>query len=131
MGILDGPLAQSIYDGFKGKLLSGTLRKNVEGDSGALDGKGDPIDVAPTDYDTEGFVDNYDDAYRARAGIPQTDVMVGIFGKSIDGVIVEKDDIASFTRSGVTTWYQVRRAKLDPAGALWDCQSFVIPEPAS
>lgn len=131
MGILDGSLASSIYKGFKGKLLTGSLRQLVTPESGGLDEFGDPQDGTPVYTAIEGFVDDYDDAYRARAGIPDTDTSVNIFAKSCPGVTPTKDDICRMRQAGVDTWYQLRRVKVDPAGALWVCQAFVIPEPAT
>lgn len=128
--LLDGDLATSIYEGFKGKLLTGLIRQRVTPESGALDSLGDPIELSSTDTVIEGFVENYDDAYRARAGIPETDIQVNFFSKSADGVTPGKDDLVKFTRGTTDTWYQLRRVKTDPAIALWSCQAFQIPEPA-
>lgn len=123
MGVLDGPLATAIYKGFKGKLKKGVLRQMQFPDSGAQDDLGDDIDGAPVDYKFEGFTDNYSDFYKAQAGIPDTDLKVCIFAKSMpDHVRPGKDNKA---RVG-TVWYQLRAAKVDPAGALWECQAFEI-----
>lgn len=130
MGFLDGSLAQSIYDGFKGRLLTGTIRQSAAPDSGVLDDRGDPIDTVETDTALEGFTENYDDAFMARAGIPGTDLMVNIFAKSCPSITPGKDDRVAMVQAGVTTWYQLRRAKIDPAGALWVCQAFKIPDPS-
>jgi hypothetical protein len=130
MGLLDGSLAEQIYAGFKGKLLTGIIRKRSQPESAALDSLGDPLELAPADTAIEGFTENYDDAFAARAGIPSTDIMVNIFAKSCPGIVPGKDDIVRMTQAGVATWYQLRRAKVDPAGALFICQAFVIPEPA-
>lgn len=129
MGLLDTQLRDAIYAGFKDKLLSGVIRQYSEPASGALDEYGDPIDVAPTDTDIQGFVDEIDDRYRAQAGIPEEDVLVNIFGGSATSVTPAKDDVVRFTRNSVATWYQLRRVKVDPAGALYTCQAYVIPEP--
>lgn len=128
-GILDGSLADAIYKGFKGKLLTGSIRQLVTPESGGLDSFGDPQDGVPVYTALEGFAEDYDDAFRARAGIPQTDVKVNVFAKSIPGIVPSKDDIVRLRQAGVDTWYQLRRAKIDPAGALWECQAFVVPEP--
>ena len=131
MGILDGPLAQSIYAGFQGKLLVGLLRRTDVAGSGGLNDKGDPNAVAPATYDCQGFVDKFSAFTRKQAGIPETDLKVCIFGASLPaGFEPQKDDQVKFTRAGVATWYQLRTADVDPAGALWECQGFVIPEPA-
>lgn len=130
MSLLEGDLATSIYNGFKGKLLTGVIRKRDIADSGALDSRGDPELGVPVDHPMEGFSENYDDAFRARAGIPITDFKVNVFGKSLPGVTLGKDDIGYFTRNGVQEWFQLRRVTKDPAGALWTCQAFEIPGPS-
>lgn len=135
MGLLDGGLAQSIYDGFRGQLLTAKLRKRTVPTSGALDRAGDPIDPpAPTDQVCEGFIDRYSDFTHAQAGIPRDDLKLCIFGKSLpDGVRPEKDDIAQITgpvgSEFYGRWFQIRQRAIDPAGALWECQSFEIKAP--
>jgi hypothetical protein len=129
VGILEGSLAEQIYKGFKGRLLSGIIRQRAVPTSGALDTYGDPIDLAPVDTALEGFTEDYDDAFRARAGIPGTDLKVNIFAKSCPAITPGKDDLVKFTRAGVAEWYQLRRVKVDPAGALWECQAFRIKDP--
>lgn len=131
MGLLDGQLAQAIYDGFKGKLLKGSLRREVIGDSSGLDELGDPVAAQPTTWGIQGFTDEYSDFFKAQAGIPTSDLKVCIFGKSLPaGVRPQKDDKVSFVQAGVSTWYQLRKATTDPATALWTCQGYVIPAPA-
>lgn len=136
MSLLDGSLAQSIYDAFKGQLLTGKLRKHAIPSSGALDRAGDPIDPpAPTDYDFEGFIDQFSAFTRAQAGIPDTDLKLCFFGKSLPaGLKPEKDDIAQITGPAGSIyygkWYQVRNGAIDPAGALWESQAFEIEEPS-
>lgn len=129
MSMLNGSVATAIYKGFKGKLLTGTIRQYSSPASGALDEYGDPIDLAATNTSIEGFVDAYSAFYAAQAGIPETDLKVCIFGKSCPGVIPTKDDVVKFTQAGSATWYQIRAVAVDPALALYECQAFVIPEP--
>lgn len=130
MGILDGQLAQAVYDGFKGRLLKGTLRREVIGDSSGLDELGDAVAPEPVSWGAQGFTDEYSDFFKAQAGIPTTDLKVCIFAKSLPaGVRPQKDDKVSLTQAGVTTWYQVRKVMTDPATALWTCQSFVCQAP--
>ena len=127
-GLLDGYIAAAIYAGFKGRLLKGTLRRNVP--SGNLDDYGDATATSPSTWTTEGFTELYSDFFRAQARIPETDLKVNIFAKSLtSGVRPRKDDLASFTQAGVVTWYQLRNATVDPAGALWTCRAFVVPAP--
>lgn len=132
MGILDGEIASSIYAGFKGKLLSGLIRQRAVPDSGALDDRGDPIDIATTETMLEGFYEDYDASYLARSGLPQDSVKVNIFAKSCPDVTPGRDDLVKLTRAGVEHWFQLRRVRTDPAVALWECiDAFAIPEPES
>lgn len=126
MGILDGQLAQAVYAGFKGKLKTGLIRQEIAPASGALDGNGDPIDVSPVFTKIEGFTDQYSAFYKAQAGIPDTDLKVCWFAKSAPGVTPGRDDKIKIG----ATWYQVRDYRVDPATALWECQSFEIEPPA-
>lgn len=131
MALLTGDLASQVFAAFKGKLLKGIIRQTVIPESGALDSHGDPIDSDPVDTAIEGFFENYDDAYKARAGIPLNDLQVNIFAKSCPGVTPTKDDVVKLIGTGgVAVWYQLRKVKTDPATAMWVCQSFVIPEPS-
>lgn len=119
MSLLEGQIANQIFNGFKGKLLTGTLTRNVP--TGATDSNGDAV-TSETNYSCEGFVSSYEETFRARAGIPETDSKVNIFGKSID-VEPKKDDIVTFNAG---EYWKVRRVKVDPAGALYVCQSYRI-----
>lgn len=131
MGLLDGGLATSIYRGFKGRLLSGEIRQYVAPQSGGHDEFGDPAaTLVPVDTAIEGFTEDYDDAYAARAGIPGTDFKVNIFAQSAPAITPGKDDTGYFTRAGVKEWFQLREVRTDPAKALWTCQAFSIPEPS-
>lgn len=134
MGLLDGELAQSIYDGFKDKLLTFAYRERTVPDSGALDELGDPLDLASDDTDCQGFIDEYSAFTRAQAGIPDTDLKVCLFGKSLPGVTPKREALVHVT--GPTgsiyydRWFQIRERGIDPAGALWECQSFEVAEPS-
>ena len=131
MGMLDGDLAQSIYDGFRGVLLAGIIRQRAVPDSGGLDAHGDPLDLTPTDTELEGYFENYDSMYLARSGLPADSVKVAIFAKSCPAIIPTKDDLVKLTRGGVDRWFQLRRVQTDPAQALWECpDAFEIEEPA-
>lgn len=132
MGLLDGDLAESIFRGFKGRLLAGILRQRAVPDSGALDALGDPEDLAQVDTSLEGFFEDYDAAYIARAALPKDSVKVCIFAKSCPDVTPTKDDLVRLTRAGIAYWFQLRRVQSDPASALWECpDAFRIPEPAA
>lgn len=129
MGLLDGQLSKAVYAGFKGKLLKGTLRRVSPAASGGLDGLGDPIATDAQTWGCQGFTEDYSDAFKVTAGIPMADLKANMFAASLPGVRPQKDDQVAFVRAGVTSWYQVRKAAIDPAGALWVCQAFAIPDP--
>lgn len=129
MGLLDGDLRDSIYAAFKGKLLSGTLYGAEVPVSGALDALGDPLDVSRPEYPIEGFADAYSAFTHAQAGIPDTDLKLCFFGATIVGVVPQQGWVAKLLKKGVATWYEIRKEGIDPAGALWECQAFVVPQP--
>lgn len=131
MGILDGQLAKALFAGFKGKLLKGTLRRLIPSQSGGLDGLGDEIAPTPTTWPCEGFTDDYSDEFKARYGIPETDLKVCIFAQSIaaGSISPQKDDQVQIP-AGTGPWYQLRKAKTDPATALWTCQAYGIRAPS-
>lgn len=122
MGLLDGDIARAIYAGFRGKLKSGLIRQAVVASSGGLDSYGDPIDSEPTDTACQGFTENYSAYSHAQLGIPKTDIQVSIFAQSIPGITPKQSDLVYMNAN----WYQVRRAEIDPAGALWECQAFPV-----
>lgn len=126
-GLLDGQIASAIYAGFKDKLLKGHLRRALT--TGTPDDAGDPVPAGATLYPCQGFTEEYDDHNRP-VGVPETDLKVNIFAKSLPaGVRPLKDDLQSFTQAGVVTWYQLRNAMIDPAGALWICRGYVVSQP--
>ena len=126
-GLLDGQLARQIYAGFRNKLQKGTLWRAGIASSGGLDGYGDPIATDPQTWPMQGFTDAYNDVFRAQAGIPEGDVKVCIFAKSLPaGIRPGKDDKAFINGQ----WWQLRKAATDPATALWTCQAFACGAPA-
>jgi len=122
-GILEGKLAKDIFRGFKGLLLKGTLRRETLGTT--LDTYGDPTTDSVTNYSVEGFTSSYSDFYRARAGIPETDLKVNIFAESSPGLTPMKDDLVQFQ----SVWYQLRSVSHDPAKALFVCQAYATDAP--
>ncbi len=129
MSLLVSDLANKVYAAFKGRLLTGLIRQVSVPVSGGLDAHGDPIDSTATFTACQGFFDEYDDAYKMRAGIPHTDLKVCIFAQSIPGIVPGKDDKIMLRGRDGDVWYQVRKVKTDPAFALWETQSFTIPAP--
>lgn len=122
-GLLTGQIAKAIFKGFKGKLLSGELRRDVP--DASLDEFGDAVSSTLQYFDIEGFTDDFSDFYRASANIPETDLKVSIFAESSPGLVPAKDDKVIFEG----TWYQLRTQDVDPAGALYECRAFEILPP--
>lgn len=127
MGLLDGQIADLIYQGFKGQLLSITLGRDVIPDSPVVDSRGNVTNAVPTTWSGEGFVEDYDEMYRMNAGIPHTDSKVNIFIKSLpSGVVPIKDDEATLNRGFGSEKWKIRKCTTDPAGALYVCQSYQV-----
>jgi hypothetical protein len=127
MGLLDGDLATSIYEGFKDRLLTGEVRRKEAATSAGLDDHGDPIDLDTPTWDVQGFYDVYSRDTRARAGIPDTAVKVCIFAQSAPDYNPHQDDLV---RLG-TRWARLTAGpiEIDPAGALWTCQGQEVGAP--
>lgn len=128
MGLLDGDLATAIYDGFKGRLLSGEVRRKGAAVSGGNDAHGDPIDTDTATWEIEGFRDTYSRFTRAQAGIPDTDVKLSIFAQSAPDYTPRMDDLVLLNAQ----WFRIVGGpiEIDPAGALWTCQGREIEAPA-
>lgn len=137
---LQNQLKNQLAAGFKNKLLKGTLiRKALN----QLDEYGDPVfsvsvlhsdetphsDESPfqqfnsvkTFFKVEGFPSKYSDYFRAKFGIPDTDLKIVLIAGNCETKPV-KDDQVSFR--GVT--YQLRSVDIDPAEATYVCQAYEI-----
>lgn len=116
-------IAGIIAKGFKGKLHIGALWRYTPG-TGTLP-NGDPKPGTWAKHGFEGIVDEYDDAYRATAGIPATDVKILIIAGSLS-VEPRKDDVIHLRGA----WYQARGpVKTDPAKAQWTVQGYATSKP--
>lgn len=134
MGLLDGDLARSIYQGFRGRLLGGVIRRDAAPENVTLDAYGDPETTEPTVLPIEGFDENYSAFSRAQAGIPDTDVAINIMGYPLGDFRPAEKDLIRLDRkaaNGAVTsrWFEVRRVSVDSAGAMWTCQSFETEAP--
>jgi hypothetical protein len=124
--MLEGRIARLVYSRFRGRLLRGLLMRVV---GQTIEELNDPVGGCMVTYNIEGFVDTYDDQYRARAGIPEEHVKISIFAASLpEDVRPVKGDRVVLFRRRVGTHYRVAGpVTTDPAEALWECQAFVIP----
>lgn len=109
--------------GFRGKLKPGTLRRLVPG--AGVDAHGDPKPGTAPIWGFEGIRESYDAAYRARAGIPQTDCRILIIAGLIGTDARQGDQLFIEGR-----WHQVRKIEdIDPAGATITLQCYEIADP--
>jgi hypothetical protein len=107
-----------IAAGFKGKLLVGTLVRQV---ASGVDEYGDPVS-APQSFTVNGCVDEWSAVYKAQAGIPEDDSnLIIILGLST--TTPQKDDKITFPNFPT---FQVRKVKIDPAQASAECQSYKV-----
>lgn len=112
-------LRAKIAAGFKGKLLVGSLTRVG---STTVDEYGDPVPGATQTFVVNGLVDEYNDVYRAQAGIPETDSKI-ILIAGLSEVEPQKDDKITFPNFST---FQVRKVKTDPARAHFECQSYMV-----
>lgn len=125
---LENKLRDAIGKGLGAQLLTGTLERTAPAASSALDDYGDPVETATATWPVRGFDDDYDAAYRARAGIPESDVKVCVIGSGLP-TEPRKDDVITLSARGAQTRYRVRAVRSDPARALWECQAYVEGAP--
>lgn len=123
--LLESAIKKQVAAAFKGKLLTGTLRRST---AATVDGFGDVSSPTTTDYAFEGIRDTFDAKYAAGAGIPETDVRILIIAGSLAaaaGVPRQGDQI--LIRGA---WHHVRRViSIDPANATYVLQAFEIDTP--
>jgi len=124
--ILD-QIPKQIYQGFRGKLRSGTLRRHSNDPLLALDENGETATPLIETWSCQGFVDNYSKFLRAQAGIPDSDMQINIFASSLtSGVVPKIQDYVTFAGG----WYQLKVPQTDPAVALWTCQGTITRAPS-
>ena len=122
---LESQIKKQVASAFRGKLLSGTLRRET---ATALDERGDPVVTAAT-YSFEGIRESYSEYYRAQAGIPEEDVAILVLlGSTSPAVVPTQGDKIKLSNTG---WHQVRGIpEIDPAGATAKCRCYLIEDPA-
>lgn len=125
---LAGSLSKQLAKGFKGRLLSGTVRRYTF----TRDTKGNPEPTGKTDYTfASGIREDFDARWRTQAGIPDTDVGILILLGSISITPGQNDDIMFNSGPYAGAWYHVRQVlSIDPAGASVRLQAYQIAEPA-
>lgn len=118
---LESSISQAIAAGFKGLLLTGTIRRETVG---SVTEEGDPVTTFK-DYPFEGIRDGFSAVYAVAAGIPVTDARILIIA-GLCPIIPSKDDKVKIGGG----WYQVRRiTEVDPATATYTLAGFAIAAP--
>lgn len=126
---LDTMIRKAVAQGFKGRLLRGTLQREVYG---SVNDFGDPVISSTETYTCEGIRDSFDARFAAAAGIPTTDVRILLISGLISPTTTpRKDDkIRMRDATGAQKWHQVRAVlTVDPANAHIVLQCFEIPDP--
>lgn len=123
---LDG-LKKAIANGFRGKLKFGTIRRNVPGTG--VDEYGDPNPGLVDIFAFQGIREDFEAAWRVRAGIPETDCKFLLIA-GLTGTVPLQGDQINIT--GEAGWYQVRKIlDIDPADASYQLQCYDIKDPTS
>ena len=123
--VLESSIRKQIAAAFKGRLLTGTLRRDT---AASLDAKGDAVPGTPDTYTFEGIRESYTAAYRNQAGIPAEDVQILVLLGSVKPATTP--DQGDQIKLSNTAWHQIRTIpEIDPAGATAKCQCYVIEDP--
>jgi len=118
---LESEVRNAVAAGFKGLLLTGTIRRETVL---SLSAEGDPI-TSFVDYTFEGIRDSFSAWFIASSGIQATDSRILIIA-GLCPIVPTQDDKIKIGGS----WFQVRRVvEIDPAGATYTLAGFAIPAP--
>ncbi len=110
--LLPTEIASIVASAFKGKLVTGTLRRDV---AAGVDAKGDPVPASAVTYTVEGIRDNFSAYYMSVNGINQTDVRILLIMNLIKPATTPLKDDQIYMYG---EWYKVRRiVEVDPARA--------------
>jgi len=115
---LQNQLRNQLAAGFKNKLLSGILTRSQ---ATTLDSYGDPVSSTSETFKVEGFPSQYEEYFRAKFGIPDTDLKIVLIAGNCE-TRPNKDDVISFREKT----YRLRSVKVDPAEATYVCQAYEI-----
>lgn len=120
--LLESAIKTKVASAFKGKLLTGTLRRVAS--STVDDAYGDTVAGAASTYSFDGTVDTFNSAFLP-VGVEATDARILIIAGSLS-VTPQKDDQVKLRDQ----WYQVRRiVERDPANATYVLAGFEIEDP--
>ena len=123
--LLPSAIASTVANAFRGKLLTGTLRRESVA---SVNSKGDPVAGSPSLYSVQGIIDNFSALFITLNNVPATDVRVLLI-MNLTQPFTEpvQDDLIQFR----DTWFKVRRVvERDPANASISLQCFKTEAPA-
>ena len=119
VSILEGELAETIADALTEAAIpyDVVVSRTTSVDPGT---PWDPSDdtVTVTDYECRGYVDTFDDSYRAGGLVQQGDIKIVILANTLSVTPTLADTV---TVRGET--YQIVNVSSDPALALWEVQA--------
>lgn len=124
--LFETQVADLVAQGFQGKLLTGTLRRNV---AATVDSEGDPVLGTPLLFSVQGIRENFSTFYATFNGIPNTDVKIMLIANlTVPFTLPIKDDLIYIRGQ----WHMLRKVlTVDPANATFDLQCFEIAAPTS
>lgn len=113
MGLLDGGLQQIVGAAFSGIMLDGTLHIKTL----VSDGQGGTTETE-ANHPIKAMVGNYSAEYRARSGIPATDVQIIALqaGMSVVPTTDSQITVPGFGK------FDIKSVSQDPAKASWEMQ---------
>lgn len=121
MGLFDGGIRSTVANAFRGRLLTGTLRRPVVT---SRDAYGDQVFGTPVEYTFDGIDLMYDSMFRAESGIPMDHIQILVIAGSLD-TTPTRDDLVQIRGE----WYQIHAIRKDPANATWDLESSLVGDP--
>lgn len=129
--LLPSALKQTIAKAFKGRLLTGTLRREAVA---SVNSHGDPVVGTITSFTFEGIRESFSARYKAQSGIPADDVSILVLQGSLKpATTITMDDQGAFIFMGTpwNKWHKIRVVlEIDPAGATARLQCFEVAAPA-
>lgn len=116
-------IQKAVQSGFKGKLRTASLRRVTPGSG--VDELGDALAGSSALHEFDGIRETFSATFRAGAGIPQDDVQIMLIARRGSVSPRQGDQVLI---EGL--WHEVRAVlDIDPAGATFKLQAFVIPDP--
>jgi len=122
--LLPTEIANIVASAFNGKLMTGTLRREV---STTVDSDGDRVAGTPLTYQVQGIRESFSAYYATFNNIPNTDVKIMLIANLTVPFTMPLKDDKIYIRS---QWHMVRKVlEIDPASASINLQCFEIAAP--